>query len=214
LSEIVGLVRDARYRNLREPITPTAYVSLHDADRANRITFLVRTSSPNPLAMVSMLRREVTRARSEFVVTNIRTQMEINESSTVRERLLAMLALFFATMALLLAGVGLYGVLDYSVLERRREISIRMAIGASPGDVAWRVTVDALLMVLIGAVAGLALGMTSVRYIAALLYQVRATDASMLGLPSVSILVAASLAILPPVIRAVRIDPVAILRAE
>jgi putative ABC transport system permease protein len=214
--EIVGLVRDARYRNLREPLTPTAYVSLHysAADRANRLTFLVRTASPNPLAMASMLRREVTRARSEFVVSNIRTQMEINQSSTVRERLLAMLALFFAVMALLLAGVGLYGVLDYSVLERRREISIRMAIGASAADVAWRVTVDVLLMLLIGAAAGLALGMTSVRYIAALLYQVRATDLSMLAVPSLSILVAALLAILPPVIRAVRIDPVAILRAE
>jgi ABC-type antimicrobial peptide transport system permease subunit len=89
-----------------------------------------------------------------------------------------------------------------------------MAIGASAGDVAWRVTVDVLLMLLIGAAAGLALGMTSVRYIAALLYQVRATDVSMLALPSLSILVAALLAILPPVIRAVRIDPVAILRAE
>lgn len=214
--EIVGLVRDARYRNLREPITPTAYVSLHysAADRANRITFLVRTASPNPLAMASMLRREVTRARSEFVVSNIRTQVEINQSSTVRERLLAMLALFFAIMALLLAGVGLYGVLDYSVLERRREISIRMAIGASAPDVAWRVTVDALLMVIIGAAVGVALGMTLVRYIAALLYQVSATDVAMLALPSLSILVAALLAILPPVIRAVRMDPVQILRAE
>jgi predicted permease len=214
--EIVGLVRDARYRNLREPITPTAYLSIQYSadDRANRLTFLVRTASPNPLAMASILRREVTRARSEFVVSNIRTQVEINQSSTVRERLLAMLALFFAIMALLLAGVGLYGVLDYSVLERRREISIRMAIGASAGDVAWRVTVDALLMVIIGAAVGVALGMTSVRYIAALLYQVSATDVAMLALPSLSILVAALLAILPPVMRAVRIDPVQILRAE
>ena len=214
--EIVGLVRDTRYRNLREPITPTAYLSLHYSsdDRANRLTFLVRTASPNPLAMASMLRREVTRARSEFVVSNIRTQVEINEASTVRERLLAMLALFFAIMALLLAGVGLYGVLDYSVLERRREISIRIAIGASATDVAWRVTVDVLLMVLIGAAAGLALGMASARYIAALLYQVKATDLATLAVPSISLFAAALLAILPPVIRAVRIDPVAILRTE
>ena len=214
--QIVGLVRDARYRNLREPITPTAYVSLHYSgdDRTNRITLLVRTASPNPLAMASMLRREVTRVRSEFVVSNIRTQVEINQSSTLRERLLAMLALFFAIMALLLASVGLYGVLDYSVLERRREISIRMAIGANAGDVAWRVTVDVLLMVIVGAVAGLALGMTSVRYLAALLYQVNATDLAMLALPSVSLLAAALLAIVPPVIRAVRIDPAAILRTE
>src|SRR5579872_3711846 len=149
--QIVGLVADARYRNLREPITPTAYVSIHDRDdRANRMSFLVRTSGPNPLAMASTLRREITRARPEFLVSNIRTQAEINRSATIRERLLAMLALFFAIVALLLAGIGLYGVLDYSVLQRRREIAIRIALGSPSADVAWRVTADVLSMVLIG----------------------------------------------------------------
>ena len=85
-----------------------------------------------------------------------------------------MLALFFAAVALLLAGVGLYGVLDYSVLQRRREIGIRMAIGAQAGDIARRVTADVFSMVLVGALAGLALGMASVRYIESLLYQVKA----------------------------------------
>ena len=94
-----------------------------------------------------------------------------------------MLALFFAVVALLLAGIGLYGVLDYSVLQRRREIGIRMAIGAQAGDIARRVTVDVFSMVLLGALAGLALGMASVRYIESLLYQVKATDLAMLALP-------------------------------
>ena len=214
--EIVGLVRDAHYSSLREPMTPTAYVSLHFAgdDRADRATFLVRTASANPLAMASILRRGVTRARPEFIVSNIRTQAEINQSSTIRERLLAMLALFFAITALVLAGVGLYGVLDYSALRRRREIAIRMAIGAQAADVAWRVTAEVISMVLMGALVGLALGMASVRYIAALLYQVKATDAGMLAVPLLSIFGIALLASLPAVIRAVRIDPVAILRSE
>jgi len=147
-------------------------------------------------------------------VSNIRTQQEINESHTVRERLLAALATFFAGVALLLAGVGLYGVLDYSVLQRRREIGIRMAIGAQAQDVAWRVTADAFGMVLVGAVAGLGLGITSARYIEALFYQVKATDLPMLALPAVMIFAAALLAALPAVIRAVRIDPVAMLRSE
>jgi ABC-type antimicrobial peptide transport system permease subunit len=125
-----------------------------------------------------------------------------------------MLGLFFAVVALLLAGVGLYGVLDYSVLQRRREIGIRMAIGAQAGEIARRVTVDVFSMTLAGALAGLALGMASVRYIESLFYQVKATDLGMLALPALAILGAALLAAAPAVIRAVRIDPVTMLRAE
>src|SRR6202043_3232265 len=104
-------------------------------------------------------------------------------AQTVREGWLAMLALFFAGVALLLAGIGLYGVLDYSVLQRRREIGIRMAIGAQAGDIARRVTADVFSMVLVGAVAGLALGLASLRYVETLFYQVRATDPLMLAVP-------------------------------
>ena len=171
-------------------------------------------STPDPLALATMLRQEIHRARSEFRVSNIRTQLEIDQSQTIRERLLAMLALFFAVVAVLLAATGLYGVLDYSVLQRRREIGIRMAIGAPASDIARRVIADVFGMVFLGALAGLALGMASARYIESLLYQVKPTDLSMLALPSLTILVAASLAALPAVIRAVRIDPATTLRAE
>jgi putative ABC transport system permease protein len=215
--EIVGLVKDARYRNMREPITPTAYVPLRldsFTEALSAATFLVRTSIRNPLELASTLRREVSRARPGFHVSNIRTQNEINQASTVRERLLAMLALFFAIVALLLAGVGLYGVLDYSVVQRRREIGIRLAIGAQPGGIARIVTLDIFSMVLAGTLAGLALGMASVRYIETLLYQVKPTDLTVLALPSLTILAAALVAALPAVIHAVRIDPVKMLRAE
>jgi predicted permease len=218
--EVVGLVGDVRYRNIREPILPQAYYPFRSVDAKGALrpqgfgTFIVRTSSPNPLAMASILRREVPRARPEFRVSNIRTQAEINQAHTVRERLLARLALFFAVVALLLAGVGLYGVLDYSVLQRRREIGIRMALGAPAGHIARRVTVDVFSMVLAGALGGLALGMASVRYIEALLYQVKPTDPGMLALPSLTILAAALMAALPAIIRAVRIDPATVLRAE
>ena len=113
--------------------------------------------------MRTTLRREVTRARPEFRVSNIRTQRELVLAQTVRERLLAMLAMFFAVVALLLASIGLYGVLDYSVLQRRREIGIRMAIGAPAADIARRVSAEVFSMVLLGALAGLALGMASAR---------------------------------------------------
>jgi ABC-type antimicrobial peptide transport system permease subunit len=160
------------------------------------------------------VRQEIPRARSEFRVSNIRTQVEVNERHTIRERLLAFLALFFALVALLLAGVGLYGVLDYSVLQRRREIGIRMAIGAQAADIARRVTADAFKMVLTGAASGIALGLLAARYISTLLYQVKSSDMSMLALTALAILAAAFVAALPAVVRAVRIDPVAMLRSE
>ncbi|HEV8043357.1 MAG TPA: ABC transporter permease [Bryobacteraceae bacterium] len=220
--QIVGFVRDARSRNLRLriPVRPTVYVPFSSVDaqgvfRPNgRGTFIVRTSGANPLALASMLRQEVSRARSEFRVSNVRTQIEINQSNTVRERLLATLALFFAIVALTLAGVGLYGVLDYSVLQRRREIGIRMALGARAGDIALRVTTDVFSMVLVGAALGLALGITSTRYLETILYQVKPTEAGLLALPGLTILAAALMAALPAVIRAVRIDPVSMLRTE
>jgi len=218
--QIVGLVRDAPYRSLREPIYPVAYVPFQTVDDHGALqpigygAFIVRTSSANPLALASTLRKEVPRARSEFRVSNIGTQEELNRGQTIRERLLAMLAMFFAGVALLLAGIGLYGVLDYGVLQRRREIGIRMAIGAQAGDIARRVTVDVFRMVVAGAAAGLALGMASVRYIEALLYEVKTTEPAMLAIPALTILAAALLTAMPAVIRAVRIDPVAMLRSE
>jgi ABC-type antimicrobial peptide transport system permease subunit len=147
-------------------------------------------------------------------VSRIRTQLEINQAQTVRERLLAMLALFFAIVAVILGGVGLYGVLHYSVLERRREIGIRMAIGAQAGAIVRIVTVEAFSMVFVGALAGLGLGLALVHYIAALFYEVKPTDLSTLAFPSVALLAAAMLAALVPVIRAVRIDPATMLHAE
>ncbi len=218
--QIVGMAGDAYYRHLREPMLPVAYVPFHSVNAQGAFearyqgTLMVRTSVSDPLALASTLRLEVAKARREFRVSNIRTQMEINQSQTLRERMLAILALFFAVVALFLAGIGLYGVLDYSVLQRRREIGIRMAIGAKAADVATRVTIDVFSMVLIGALAGLALGVSSVRYIATLLYQIKATDMVATALPSLLVLATAFVAAAPAIIRAVRVDPVTVLRAE
>ncbi len=217
---VVGVVRDAPYRDMREAPLPVAYVPFHSVDgkgvmwKVGSATLVVRTASANPLALAPALRREVPRARSGFRVSNIRTQQEIDDAHTVRERLVAMLALFFAIVALLLAGVGLYGVLDYSVLQRRRELGIRIAIGAPVGDIASRVTVTIFSMVLVGAVAGLGLGLASARRIESLLYQVNATDVAMLSTPALFMFAVALLAAVPAVIRAVRIDPVSMLRVE
>ena len=217
--QIVGLVRDIRYRSPREPILPVAFVPMHAVDSTgaprpvSEGTFVVRTSSPNPLALAAILRREIPRTRPEIRVSNTRTQAAINLSHTVRERLLAVLALFFAGVALLLAAVGLYGVLDYGVVQRRREIGIRIAIGAQATDVARRVTLDVFPVVLGGACAGVAMGLAFTRFVESLLYQVRGGPL-MLAMPASILLAAALLASVPAIVRAVRIDPSAILRSE
>jgi predicted permease len=219
--EIVGMAGDARHLNdIREPIVPVIYNAFRWIPEAGWAraphlgTFIVRTSGPNPLALAAVLRKEVSRVRPEFYVSNIRTQKELVESHTVRERLLAMLALFFAGVGVLLAGIGMYGVLDYSVVQRRTEIGIRMAIGAQAGDIARRVTGETFAMVLIGSAAGVALGMASARFAGTLLFGVKASDVTMVAMPAAIVLSAVVLAALPAVLRAVRIDPAAMLRAE
>ncbi len=209
--EIKGVVEDARYRNMRDPILPVVFVPIHTARQA---TLLVRALGPNPLAIAQALRREVPRARPEFRVANLRTQAEIVAQHTVRERLLAILAVFFASVAVLLAAVGLYGVLDYTVLQRTREIGIRMAVGARTANIAMLVATDVFSITAGGSLAGLALGFFSARYIESLLFDVRATDPGTIAVPALTILATAALAALPAIIRAVCIDPVAMLRAE
>jgi len=217
---VIGVAEDAPYKDIHERILPSVYVPFHSVDAkgdsrpVREATFIVRTSAQNPLALASTMRREVPGARAEFRVSNIRTQQELVLAQTVRERLLAMLGLFFAGVALLLVGVGLYGVLDYFVLQRRREIGIRAAIGAQAGHIARQATAGVFAMVLAGAVAGVASGMASARLIETVLYQVKATDPGALVLPPLAILITALVAAMPAVVRAIRIDPATILRSE
>jgi len=216
---IVGVVRDVRYEDMRLPFPATAYIPLRTLNGGTErtytsATFIVRTKTADPTALASMLRQEIPRAQPEIRVTNVVTEGELVRSQMIRERLLATLSLFFAAVALILASVGLYGVLNYAVLERRRELGIRIALGAQGGDIAWHVTAEVLSMLALGAALGLALGVAAGRYVATLLYQVKATDASILAWPAITMSVVALLAALPPVLRAIRIDPAALLRTE
>ena len=211
---IVGYVRDLRYENMRDAMRPVVFVPFNSKEDKRSATFIIRPASVDPTMLASTIRQEIQRTRPEFRVSSIRTQSELVQQHTIRERLLAMLSLFFAIVALVLAAVGLYGVLGFSVLQRRREIGIRMALGAQPFDVARRVTVGIFGWLLVGASAGLAAGVASEQYLETLLYQVKATDVTMLIVPVLTILTAALLAALPPVINAVRIDPAVTLRAE
>jgi predicted permease len=217
---IVGVVRDSRYDDMRGPVPPVVYLPMRSGDADGHVrkrtsaAFVLRISGSNPLAMGPTLRREIMRARPGFLVSRIVPQTELVEQQTIRERLLAMLASFFAIVALLLAGIGLYGVLSYSLVQRRRELGIRIAIGAPARDIVRRATADALAMVLAGAVTGLTCALLSVRFIQSLIYEVKATDPAPLILPALVLLAAALVASVPAAIGAMRIDPVEMLRAE
>ena len=218
--QAVGMVGNVRYNDLRQPFMPQVYVPFRIVGDKGQVQdmggaeLVVRTTNANPTALSQFLRDEIPRVRPEFRVSRIRTQLEINQSHTVRERLLATLAVFFSVVALLLAGVGLYGVLHYYVMQRRREIGIRIAVGAGAANIARIVSIDAFAMLLAGLAAGLALGITSARFMESLFYEVKATDPSMLITPALILFAVALLASVPAVLRAVRIDPASMLRVE
>ena len=208
--QIVGCVRDAAYSNVRETIRPTVYLPLQQKDGG---TLLVRTAG-DPSALAPILRRAVLAADASFRVAGIELQSDLVSSQMILERLLAALSFFFAVVVLVLASIGLYGVLNYSVVRRRREIGIRMALGARDTHVVRHVTLGTLAMVCLGSAAGLAGGIAGASVVESFLFEVKASDPGMIALPLVTLFAAALLAALPPAIRAVRIDPARTLRSE
>jgi predicted permease len=220
IDKIVGVTPDVPDHDLREQIGPVFYVPINMVDDKSApepvsfATFVIHTEARNPLALADSLRQLVAQRHNGLRVSNVTTELDLVRDQTVRERMIATLAGFFAVVALLLAGVGLYAVLNYSVLQRRREIGIRMAIGSSRVGIVRVVTLEVFLMIALGGCAGLALGFGAARYVTSLFYQVKATDLDMIALPACAILLAAVIATLPAILRALRTDPTEILRAE
>jgi hypothetical protein len=208
--EIVGVVGNTRDRTVRGVFNPFLYYVNGDADG----TIQVRTSGVDPQAVVARLRDEIARVHPVLRVTEVTMQATLVTDTLLRERLLALLSGFFAVVGLLLAGVGLYGVLSYSVVRRTKEIGIRLALGAARGQVV-RTMLSALTgMVAVGAGAGLALGWFFARSLQALLYEVRPFDPLSLALPLAAMLIAIMVAIVSPARRASRVNPIEALRYE
>jgi putative ABC transport system permease protein len=215
---IVGVVGNTCYDELRDCSRPIVFLpyqgpSVSEATTAY-VVITLRTEASNPAALGPELRAEIQRIAPSAQILNIRTQQELIDGQALQERLLSTLATFFAIVALVLAGVGLYGVLAYSVIQRRREIGIRIAVGAQSASIARSVIGAAFAMVIGGVAVGLVAGAFAVRPLQALFYEVKTTDAAALALPAAAILSAAAVAALPAVVRAVRIDPVILLRSE
>ena len=220
VNRIVGVTPDVPYSDLREPSRAVFYVPFEEINDNSTpsvvdfAAFTIHTVAQNPLALADSLRQLIAQRHNGLRVSNITTQADLVRDQTIRERLVAMLAVFFAAVALLLAGIGLYAVLNYSVHQRRREIGIRMAIGSTRAGIVRLVTLDVFLIVVLGGCAGVALGFGASRYVASLFYQVKATDPDMIALPACAILLTALVATLPAVLRALRTDPTEILRTD
>jgi FtsX-like permease family len=187
INTIVGVTPDLPYSDLREPSHAVFYVPFDETDDKSApsvvdfSTFVIHTDAQKPLALADSLRQLIAQRHNGLRVSNITTQLDLLRNQTIRERLIAMLAAFFAGVALLLAGIGLYAVLNYSVLQRRREIGIRMAIGSTRAGIVRIVTLNVFLMIVLGGCAGVALGFGAARSVESLFYQVKATDADVIA---------------------------------
>lgn len=210
VSEIIGVVSDAKYRSLREPFTPTIYNSL---DSADVFVLCVRTRIP-PETMIQPVRRELAALDPALPFTEIHTLEQEVDASAAAERLTASLATVFGSLAALLAALGIYSLLSYAVAQRRREIGVRMAIGARPADIGRMVGRRSLLLVVIGVSAGLLSAWRLAPAIQLLLYDVSPSDPRSLIAATVFVLAISAAATTIPALRATRIQPAAALRDD
>ena len=213
-SQIVGVAENAAYRSVRDPIPPVLYLPLpqaHGDETPRRLSLSVRAAAGSPVLLTRSLADAIGRVDRDVSLT-FRPLAAYVDGALVRERLLAMLSGFFGGLALLLAGLGLYGVTSYAVARRRSEIGIRMALGAESSRVVSMVLRRIAVPVAVGLAGGSALSLWASRYVETLLYGLDARDPLTLLGAAAFLLVVSGLAAWIPARRAARIDPARVLR--
>ncbi len=211
--EIIGIVRDAKFEDLREEDLPVVYLaSAQDQYPSLARRYLVRSNLP-PAELSASIKRNLMQFNSGLDV-NFQLFRTMVQESLLRERLMAQLSGFFGVLALLLASIGLYGLLSYAVASRTNEIGIRMALGAQTRDVVSLILKESLVLVLIGVGVGVPVVLYVVRFAESLLFELSPTDpVSLIGAGLVLLLVAVFAAYLPAR-RATKVDPLVALRYE
>jgi predicted permease len=207
--EIVGVVADAKYDELREAVAPTMYVPM----QGGRVYFEVRTAA-NPATLMPVVRRLVGEMNQDLPVTDLQTQMETVDRLLFNERLVARLSALFGSLALVLACLGLFGLMSYEVARRTQEIGIRTALGAQRTQVMGMVLRQGLTLAVCGAAAGILAALWMTRYLKTLLYGVPATDGVTFVLATGLLIGVALAACWVPARRATRVDPMVALRCE
>jgi macrolide transport system ATP-binding/permease protein len=213
--EIVGVASNAHYGRLKDDIQPVIYVPYNQGDypRVQRMVYALRTAG-DPLAYVRTVREIVHQADSRIPVLNVVTQAAEIDRTMNQEIIFARLCTAFAVLALVIAGVGLYGTMAYAVARRTGEIGIRMALGAQRGIVLGMVLRHVLVLAAAGLAAGVPAALSASKLVESFLFGVKANDPVALASAAGILVGAALLAGSVPAWRASRIDPIAALRHE
>ncbi len=218
---VIGVVGDIREEGLDNPPPPTLFVPTAQlTDEFTRIvnkvvaaSFVLRTNAA-PVSVASEVQREVLATDGTVAAFSPRSMEGVLAGSIARQRFNMLLLGTFATMALVLSAVGIYGVISYGVTRRTHEIGIRMALGADRGDVLELIVTQGMTVILIGVCLGIGLTLLSTHLMSILLYGVRPTDPATLAIASLGLLVVAFHATYIPARGATKVDPMAALRHE
>jgi predicted permease len=211
--EVVGVVRDAKYRELREAAPRTFYLAwLQQPGNADQ-TFQLRTSGATP-NLAALIRHAAEELDPKLQIVGLGTMNERIDELLVQERIIAQLAGFFSLFALLLASLGLYGIMSQAVARRTHEIGIRMALGAQPGAVVSLVLRESMSLVALGVLLGLGAAVLTTRLVATLLYGLTPTDPLTVSFAVLLLIAVAALAGYLPARKASQVDPLVALRCE
>jgi predicted permease len=211
-SEVVGVVEHVRNHSLSKQVRPEIYVSFEQSPRSP-LTYAVR-SSGDPLALAPVIRRELAGRNANLAISNVRTMTAYVESARAPANFTAVLAAIFAGLALLLAAVGIYGVISYSVSRRSLELGVRMALGASSWDVMRMVQREGLVLMAAGLILGVGAALAVSRWLEGLLYGVSAVDPLTYVVAFAAIVMATLLGCWRPAAKAARANPTDAIRAE
>lgn len=210
--EIVGIAGDVHHGGLHLPVEPTLFLS--HRQEPNFVSALVIRTAGDPLTLAAAVRAEIRAVDPEQGVSHVQTLDALVADAVARPRLQTALLGAFALLALVMACVGLYGVLAYAVEQRRREMGVRLAIGATPGAIRRLIVFEGLRLTAIGLVLGLVGALAVTRQLEALLYDVRPADPLVFAGVAALLLAVATAACLVPARRAMRLDPASVLRDE
>jgi putative ABC transport system permease protein len=211
-TEIVGVIGDVKYDHMASEMAPNVYLSYQQSGYPGY--YIILRTTGDPLALAGAMRAAVAGVRSDVPVYDLLTMEQRIANSTSRNKFNTLLLLAFSVLALVLAAVGLYGVVAYSVTQRTREIGIRIALGACSGDVLRLIVKQGMRLVLAGALVGLAGALALTRLLRSLLFGVSSADPLTFAIIPVVLAAVALLACWLPARRAAKVDPVEALRFE